>query len=198
MARRVKMNGSLTLCVAGRVNAGNATTHKNRRWLRICRRVIEHSCANLPKASRYDRELRSQRAFPGWSLSPSCSRIVEKGEGSGAFCKPVLGGDIHCNSASHHLFLESKTVTEAGSRAGCSDTLDDVAERIRSRTYLESTGEVSSAGKIFGSSSVRLLGPETTEATFKSEPRNWFRIIYIAAHGLANPKYPDSAALVLG
>lgn len=61
-----------------------------------------------------------------------------------------------------------------------------------------SADEVNSAGKVFGSSSVLLLGADATEAAFKAEPLNRFRIIHIAAHGIANPRYPDRAALVLG
>lgn len=58
--------------------------------------------------------------------------------------------------------------------------------------------EVRSAAKIFGNSSVILAGQEATEAAFKVEPLNRFLIIHIAAHGIANPRYPDRAALVLG
>lgn len=61
-----------------------------------------------------------------------------------------------------------------------------------------STDEVKSAGKVFGSSTVLLLSADATEAAFKAEPLNRFRIIHIAAHGIANPRYPDRAALVLG
>lgn len=61
-----------------------------------------------------------------------------------------------------------------------------------------SADEVKSTGKVFGTSSVLLLGRGATEAAFKAEPLNRFRIIHIAAHGIANPKYPDRAALVLG
>jgi CHAT domain-containing protein len=61
-----------------------------------------------------------------------------------------------------------------------------------------SADEVESAGTIFGSSSVLLLGPEATEAAFKAESLNRFRIIHMAVHGIANPRYPDRAALVLG
>ena len=61
-----------------------------------------------------------------------------------------------------------------------------------------SADEVKSAGKIFGSSSVLLLSADATEAAFKAEPLNRFMIIHMAAHGIANPRYPDRAALVLG
>ena len=92
MAHRVKVNGAVPLCVAGRVDTSNAAPHKNRRWLSICRHVIEHSTANLPKASRYNRQLRPQRGFfPIFRLSPSRSRIALKIEGLGGFWKSVWG-----------------------------------------------------------------------------------------------------------
>ena len=37
-----------------------------------------------------------------------------------------------------------------------------------------------------------------TEAAFKAQPLANFEIIHIAAHGIASPKFPDRAALVLG
>jgi len=58
--------------------------------------------------------------------------------------------------------------------------------------------EVTDAAKVFGSSSVLLLGANATEARFKSEPLDHFRIIHIAAHGIASTRFPDRAALVLG
>jgi CHAT domain-containing protein len=42
------------------------------------------------------------------------------------------------------------------------------------------------------------LGQDATEAAFKSQPLADFKIIHIAAHGIASPKFPDRAALVLG
>ena len=45
---------------------------------------------------------------------------------------------------------------------------------------------------------MELLGSNATEAAFKSEPLGQFRIIHIAAHGIASTQFPDRAALVLG
>jgi CHAT domain-containing protein len=45
---------------------------------------------------------------------------------------------------------------------------------------------------------VELLGSNATEAAFKSQPLGQFRIIHIAAHGIASAQFPDRAALVLG
>lgn len=42
-----------------------------------------------------------------------------------------------------------------------------------------------------------LLGRNATETAFKSQPLGQFQIIHIATHGIANPQYPDRAALVL-
>jgi CHAT domain-containing protein len=43
-----------------------------------------------------------------------------------------------------------------------------------------------------------LLGPDATEAAFKTLPLADFDIIHIGAHGIASAKFPDRAALVLG
>ncbi len=53
------------------------------------------------------------------------------------------------------------------------------------------------ASEVFGKKRL-LLGPDATEAAFKAQPLADFEIIYIAAHGIASPKFPDRAALVLG
>src|SRR5262249_11375659 len=57
--------------------------------------------------------------------------------------------------------------------------------------------EIKGAGEIFGRSSALLLGADGTEAAFKSEPLDRFRIVHIAAHAIASPTFPDRAALVL-
>jgi len=62
----------------------------------------------------------------------------------------------------------------------------------------ETKEEITAAAKVFGSSSVLLLGANATEAGFKSEPLDHFRIIHIAAHGITSARFPDRAALVLG
>jgi CHAT domain-containing protein len=58
--------------------------------------------------------------------------------------------------------------------------------------------EVVSSAEIFGKKSVVLLGREATEAAFKSQPLAEFRVIHLAVHGIANTKFPERAALVLG
>jgi CHAT domain-containing protein len=58
--------------------------------------------------------------------------------------------------------------------------------------------EVIEAGEALGGKSVELLGPDATETAFKKEPLGQFRIIHIAAHGIASAQFPDRAALVLG
>ncbi len=65
------------------------------------------------------------------------------------------------------------------------------------RDLPESEDEVRAVGKIFGSASVLLLGRNATDAAVKAELLNRFKIIHIAAHGIASPMFPDRAALVL-
>jgi len=43
-----------------------------------------------------------------------------------------------------------------------------------------------------------LLGPNATEAAFKTLPLSDFSVIHFAVHGLGNAQFPDRAALVLG
>jgi len=42
-----------------------------------------------------------------------------------------------------------------------------------------------------------LVGPEATERAFKAQPLADFKIIHIAAHGIASERFPDRATLVL-
>src|SRR5262249_34018863 len=53
------------------------------------------------------------------------------------------------------------------------------------------------ASQVFGEKRL-LLGPDATKAALKAQPLADFKIIHIAAHGIASPKFPDRAALVLG
>ncbi len=79
--------------------------------------------------------------------------------------------------------------------ASVSNPFDPKAEPLRDLP--ESVDEVRAASKILGSSSVLLLGQDATDAAFKAEPLGRFKIIHIAAHGIASPIFPDRAALVL-
>lgn len=58
--------------------------------------------------------------------------------------------------------------------------------------------EIMTAGQVFGRRSVLLIGSAASEAAFKAEPLSKFRVIHLAVHGVAAPKYPERAALVLG
>ena len=68
----------------------------------------------------------------------------------------------------------------------------------RLRDVPNTRDEVIAAGQVFGAGAKLLLGPDATEGAFKSQPLADFKIIHIAAHGIASPKFPDRAALVLG
>ncbi|MCI0724183.1 MAG: CHAT domain-containing protein, partial [Acidobacteria bacterium] len=58
--------------------------------------------------------------------------------------------------------------------------------------------EVVSSGAMFGEDSAVLLGSEATEAAFKSQPLEKFRILHLAVHGVSSSEFPQRAALVLG
>lgn len=58
--------------------------------------------------------------------------------------------------------------------------------------------EVANSSRIFGKTSKVLLGRNATEAEFKAQPLSGFAILHLAAHGVADTRFPDRAALVLG
>lgn len=58
--------------------------------------------------------------------------------------------------------------------------------------------EVLNSSRIFGKRSKVLLDRQATEAEFKAQPLSNFAILHLAAHGVADTKFPDRAALVLG
>jgi CHAT domain-containing protein len=58
--------------------------------------------------------------------------------------------------------------------------------------------EVEEIGRIVGPNSVILLAKEATEAAFKQEPLDQFRVLHLAVHGFADTQYPERSALVLG
>jgi CHAT domain-containing protein len=61
-----------------------------------------------------------------------------------------------------------------------------------------SQDEVISVSKVAGTGAELLLGNRATEDAFKAEPLSDFRVIHLAVHAVADPQYPDRAALVLG
>jgi CHAT domain-containing protein len=58
--------------------------------------------------------------------------------------------------------------------------------------------EVEEIGRIVGPSAVILFGKDATEAAFKKEPLDQFRVLHLAVHGFADTQYPERSALVLG
>ena len=58
--------------------------------------------------------------------------------------------------------------------------------------------ELTTLGQMFGKNSVLLMDAQASEAAFKGEPLQQFKVIHFAVHGVAAPKYPERAALVLG
>jgi CHAT domain-containing protein len=83
---------------------------------------------------------------------------------------------------------------DSASTVPSADPFDVAGSRFRD---LPSTrDEVSAASKAFEERRL-LVGSHATEAAFKAQPLADFEIIHIAAHGIASPKFPDRAALVL-
>ena len=58
--------------------------------------------------------------------------------------------------------------------------------------------EVLDVNRIVGNDGVILLGSHATEAAFESEPLADFKIVHLAAHGFANPHFPEESGIVLG
>jgi len=69
---------------------------------------------------------------------------------------------------------------------------------ITLRDLPETREEVEEIGKIAGPNAVLLLGKDATEAAFKNEPLDQFRVLHLAVHGFADTQYPERSALVLG
>ncbi|HEV2380773.1 MAG TPA: CHAT domain-containing protein [Terriglobia bacterium] len=68
---------------------------------------------------------------------------------------------------------------------------------VRLGDITKTRDEIIDADRALGGNGALLLGSSATEAAFKSQPLGDFQIIHIATHGIANPQFPDRAALVL-
>jgi CHAT domain-containing protein len=58
--------------------------------------------------------------------------------------------------------------------------------------------EVLTVSKETGSKSTLLLGDQATEAEFKAQPLDQYKVLHLAVHGVTDSDFPDRAALVLG
>ena len=58
-------------------------------------------------------------------------------------------------------------------------------------------GEVLTAARLLGPTSVTLTGDEASETALKAQPLPDFDVIHFAVHAFAEPKFPERAALVL-
>jgi CHAT domain-containing protein len=58
--------------------------------------------------------------------------------------------------------------------------------------------EVLNVSRVFGKDAVVLLGSQATETAFKSQSLADFKIIHLAVHGFADPKFPERSGLLLG
>lgn len=61
-----------------------------------------------------------------------------------------------------------------------------------------SRDEVLAIAQIAGPNAQLLLGQSASETGFKTQPLAEFRVIHLATHAAADPRYPDRAALILG
>jgi len=58
-------------------------------------------------------------------------------------------------------------------------------------------GEVLTAARLLGPTSVTLTGDQASETALKAQPLSDFDVIHFAVHAFAEPKFPERAALVL-
>ncbi len=107
----------------------------------------------------------------------------------------LVNNNVSCDRANFSRLIAGHAKTNSEDiHHGSLDPFDPKASPLPDLP--ESKKEVIAAAQIFGSSSVLLLGPAATDAAFEAEPLGGFRIIDIAAHGIASANYPDRAALV--
>ena len=58
--------------------------------------------------------------------------------------------------------------------------------------------EVLTVSKETGNKSTLLIGDQATEARFKAQPLDQYKVLHLAVHGITDSDFPDRAALVLG
>jgi CHAT domain-containing protein len=58
--------------------------------------------------------------------------------------------------------------------------------------------EVLTVSKETGNKSTLLIGDQATEAGFKAQPLDQYKVLHLAVHGITDSDFPDRAALVLG
>jgi CHAT domain-containing protein len=88
--------------------------------------------------------------------------------------------------------LASARPNDAGATRGLLDINGGSITRLRS-----ASGEIRVISSELGGTSQVLLGPDATEARFKSEPLKQFRVIHFATHAFADLHHPERSAIVL-
>jgi CHAT domain-containing protein len=106
-------------------------------------------------------------------------------------------GDVHY-SQNQIIPAKNDNGAKPALRAGTAPANPFDLAGSRLQDILKTRDEVIAASRVFGTASTVLLGLDATEAGFKAQPLSDFDIIHIAAHGIASPKFPDRAAIVLG
>jgi CHAT domain-containing protein len=130
-----------------------------------------------------------------YAPSATVLRLIEQARTTSANPIAFLGvGGVEYRVLTADASASGKPLSNGG--GSISNPFDPKAEPLRNLSG--SRDEVTAAGKIFGSSSVLLLGSDATKVALMDEPLGRFNVIHIAAHGVASPMFPDRAALVLG
>ena len=73
----------------------------------------------------------------------------------------------------------------------------DAAMPAKLSTLPRAEAEVRMAANILGPSSVVLVGDAATETALKNEDLSRYEVLHLAAHGFADQKFPERAAIVL-
>lgn len=87
--------------------------------------------------------------------------------------------------------------TGAASRSDETRGLFDASYPTRLPVLPTAQGEILTAARLLGPTSVVFTGDQATESALKSQKLGDFEVLHFAVHAFADPKFPDRAALVL-
>lgn len=107
--------------------------------------------------------------------------------------RPLLG----IGGVPYDRMFASAAVTTRVSRSGDERGLYDATYPSSLPVLATAQEEVLSAARALGSNSVTLTGDRATESAFKAQDLRKFAIVHFAVHAVADPKFPERAALVL-
>jgi len=107
--------------------------------------------------------------------------------------RPLLG----IGGVPYDRMFASAAVPTRASRSGDERGLYDATYPSSLPVLATAQEEVLSAARALGSNSVTLTGDRATESAFKGQDLRKFEIVHFAVHAVADPKFPERAALVL-